>query len=257
MGPIALRDYATGGSTTDNKLNPAIIDLGVANITLPSALDQIAMYLAENTTTPESLASSLHIIFTGGNDALAVLQGGLNITGQQLIDAVASGVDSLQAAGAAAITLVNLPSLDDTPASRVLTPELSQALDVITSSYRTGLQALESANITNADPYEAVNAVRANAEAYGFNSTTFATPCQLGLSTLEQSLGFQYSKCKDQDSYVYWDSVCLFTRTLDDATSALTPSRLILQVHLTTAGHKVFASIVAGALTAKGWVKTL
>jgi phospholipase/lecithinase/hemolysin len=204
---VKLRDYATGSATTDNALNPAVLDLGVANITVPSALDQVAAYLAENTTTPESLATSLHIIFTGGNDALAVLQEGLNITGQQLTDAVARGVSSLQAAGAAAITLVNLPSLDDTPASRDLTVESSQALDVLTSSYRTGLQGLESANVTNADPYQAVNALRANAEAYGFNSTTFVTPCQVGLSALEQSLGFQYTKCKDQDSHVFWDSV--------------------------------------------------
>lgn len=73
--------------------------MGTVNLTLPSTLDQIAAYLAENTTTPESLASSLHLIWAGGNDILDVLNGVANVTGTELAQAVAQGVGQLETAG--------------------------------------------------------------------------------------------------------------------------------------------------------------
>lgn len=82
------------------------------------------------------------------------------------------------APGANAIVVVNLPSLEDTPASRVITAEAAPALDEFDTTYRDGLLALESDSVTMSDTYNAINYVRAYADDFGLNATTFVTSCE-------------------------------------------------------------------------------
>lgn len=80
--------------------------------------------------------------------------------------------------GATAVTVINLPGLEDTPANRFLTTTSAAYLNEFDVSYRSGLLALESNTTIMADTYTAINYVRQYAEDFGLNSTTVLNACQ-------------------------------------------------------------------------------
>lgn len=87
-----------GGATANNTRTPSTHQ-DVGNVTAPSALDQLAQFLAQHKKTPASpkVSTTLFVINIGIND---IYSGGFSITAKEVIDTIFYIVNKLRTYGA-------------------------------------------------------------------------------------------------------------------------------------------------------------
>lgn len=206
-------NYAYGDATTANG-STVITESGVS-ITVANMGQQVVTYLA---TSPRPTASTLYILFGGGNDLFAnpTTAGASTAASNE-----AALVQQLVNAGATNFLVPNLPPLGDTPAFAATSSmaALNSASSMFRSLLATDLQAViltASAkgiklNLYQPDLNSQFASQGATPASYGLANVT--TPAQ-GLSTVSP------------DTYLFWDTV-----------------------HPTTTGHHLIATAAESLLT--------
>ncbi len=186
-------------------------------------------------------SDALYVIWIGGNDvrdALVAafadpdLSDSFDILGAALLSEAAN-IAALAAAGATQFLVLNAPNLGVVPAVVALGDEAIFGATFLSEAYNFGvpmtplvgldaaLDALEvvlDIEITRFDAFGFLNAVVADAEAYGFSETT--VPC-LTFGVAEDAV------CDKPKAWMFWDGI-----------------------HPTTATHTVLAEEVEAALNA-------
>jgi phospholipase/lecithinase/hemolysin len=156
---------------------------------------------------------AMYVVWIGANDlddAINALQTdptGVTSAGiiHDALDAVASNIQALWAAGARSFFIPNLPNLGLTPALQALGPDAVAAGLELSTSYNAGLaqvlgqlQVLPKIKFTTLDVFRFLNAVAANPVAFGLKDAQ--SPC-LTFFVVKHAI------CSHPDEHLFWDGV--------------------------------------------------
>ena len=174
-------NYAYGGART------------TVSDTVPSAQAQVAGYLANNTVDP----NALYTLLIGGNDINAF--DGINVDADYIAAAgqAAAGIaQSLIAAGAQSIMILNVP---DVGAAPVAPAGLESTLTGLSALYNgnlaAGLAGLDQSIVTLVDLFTIGQTISANVGTNGLDNVTDAC--------LSATTGL----CATPGTYLYWDAL--------------------------------------------------
>lgn len=189
---------ATGGSTADN----AFVAGGTgadSTLPVPSARDQIAMFLSSHTVEP----SDVFVHWTGANDVLFRP----NITGAQLTSVVGANVDILYRNGAQNVLLPTYFPLDHLPATYGVVDYAT--LGNFTAQYTRGLENIAAAysayiNIELVDVGALFSDMFANPVKYGLDPNYVNPPIGC-LKGVYESEGVLRELCGDPEKHVFFD----------------------------------------------------
>ncbi|KAK9789957.1 hypothetical protein WJX73_004052 [Symbiochloris irregularis] len=186
---VPLDDWAVAGATSGAFPAPPLPfqppRFGLkqpVNATLPSSLEQAGNFTAGAANL--SLDTSLHVVFIGGNDYLA-LGNGVNVTPEAVVSYIEQALDVLYSAGARSFLVPNLPPFNRIPAVLQGAYALPDAQGIVERAVRVHNQLLRvmtadfvrrhrGAVIIPFDFYTFFEDLLANATAAGIDTRT---PC--------------------------------------------------------------------------------
>lgn len=176
----------------------------------PNLTMQVAAFLASNVDA--ALDDDLFVVWFGANDVHDALQAlstaptpeaALGIIAAAL-EATASNIQALYAAGARSFLVPNVPNLAVTPAVRSVGTEAVAAATILSAAYNTELDdvldqlsaALPQIEILQLDISALLGSVVLQPDAYGLSDTL--TPC-LRFDTIDHAV------CTNADEHLFWD----------------------------------------------------
>ncbi len=209
-------NYAVAGATAG-----ATRDQGVPGANLAA---QIGAYLAQ--AGGAASATALYTVFIGGNDVRTAAQRGDTSFVTDGVTSELAGINTLLAAGARSLLVVNVPDVGLIPEFTLGRPTQVQAASEDSRLYnqllRAGVASISAANgdarITQFDLYTFNNTFLANAAAAGLSDTT--TPCYLNTGALLRSpstpvqtsaacgpIDPRTGQAANVGSFQYWDAI--------------------------------------------------
>ncbi len=195
-------NYAVGGATTghDNTND------GVLGLTYPGLQDEIGSFL-ETLGPGGADPEALYVVWAGANDFFVVLASGGDpaVLIRNGVSNTLHAIQSLWAAGARHILVLNVPDLGITPYGRG--SGFGASITYLSASYNhflgTGLQALAQAGIPTiqVDAFSTLQLMVNSPEQFGFTNVTVPLlPVLLGGGN------------PDSAEFVFWDAVHPTTR---------------------------------------------
>ena len=188
--------YAYGGARTSGTPFPE-------NVVIQDVDDQIDLYLAAN---PFAGATDLFVVFAGGNDVVAALNGGSASDVQAAAQGLAGDIGRLYDAGARSILSPNLPDLGLTPryrsdpaAANALSVAFNDALDAALDDLELTRPDLE---LFRLDVFGLFNDLVANPSAAGL--VNVSDPAAPGLFPGAESYDTSLI-APDPNQYLFWD----------------------------------------------------
>ncbi|KAG8915628.1 hypothetical protein FRC00_002205 [Tulasnella sp. 408] len=168
-----LTDKATSGATSDNAVVQGYTGAD-STIPVPSALDQIAQYISQASSSYDQ-SSCLYAIVIGANDIFF----DPSATAVSVIEAITKGMKQLQDIGASNFILASYPNLALLPFAKATPESYQAALSAYSKALADGLSSLaknppKSAHIAYVDLYNLFPQILANPKRYGFSPDVFS-----------------------------------------------------------------------------------
>ncbi|KAG8933051.1 hypothetical protein FRC01_011271 [Tulasnella sp. 417] len=197
-----LTDKAIAGATSDNAVVQGYTGVD-SNIPIPSALDQITQYIAQN-PRPHDADGSLYAIVIGANDIFR----NPTISPDSAIQVITKGMKQLQDnQGASNFILASYPDFTLLPFAKSAPPQYKAALSAYSKALADSLSLLvnnppNGTRIAYIDMYNLFPPVLADPERYGFSPSVAGQNCISGVFSDEN---VPRSVCSDPENRVFWD----------------------------------------------------